>query len=464
MINPIFLAGGLAAAVVGVAFLLIGGELRAETRRAAVGRLARKTAPSPAQADKAARRKQIVDGLRDLERASRRRQVTLQSRIEQAGLSVTPAQFVVGSLIAGLAIGAVAWVKSGSLISSRAPRGCLAARSCRDWRWRGCAIAGSRQFIADFPNAIDIIVRGVRAGLPLGDTHPRRGQRSRGAGARANSAGSCKRPPSGSPLPEAVERMARRVPVAETNFFAIVIEIQGQAGGNLSEALANLSRVLRERKKMKAKIGAMAMEAKASAAIIGAVPFLVVGALYVPSPKYVSTALDDAARPADRRRRARLDGHRRRDDEENGHLSTSEQERPIMMRMASAALLADPRIRPRCCCVLAARRGGSARLDRAMAQAGPARRAGSRRWRRARAHPRAGAREAGGTPSNGRRCACRPSDSSSNWSNGSTSMSWLGTDTAKATAGHGGLPRRRGRKRLSRLPSRRADRASSSSP
>ena len=89
-------------------------------------------------------------------------------------------------------------------------------------------------------------------------------------------------------LPEGVERMAQRVPIAETNFFSIVIAIQAKSGGNLSEALGNLSRVLRERKKMKGKISAMSMEAKASAAIIGAVPFLVVGALYVSSPKYIS--------------------------------------------------------------------------------------------------------------------------------------------------------------------------------
>jgi tight adherence protein B len=89
-------------------------------------------------------------------------------------------------------------------------------------------------------------------------------------------------------MSEGIERMAQRVPIAETNFFSIVIAIQSKAGGNLSEALGNLSRVLRERKKMKGKITAMSMEAKASAAIIGAVPFLVVGALYVSSPKYIS--------------------------------------------------------------------------------------------------------------------------------------------------------------------------------
>ena len=74
----------------------------------------------------------------------------------------------------------------------------------------------------------------------------------------------------------------------EANFFAIVISIQAKAGGNLSEALGNLSRVLRERKKMRGKIGAMAMEAKASAVIIGIVPFMVTFLLYLSAPNYIS--------------------------------------------------------------------------------------------------------------------------------------------------------------------------------
>src|SRR5260370_18326132 len=82
--------------------------------------------------------------------------------------------------------------------------------------------------------------------------------------------------------------MGHRVTITETNFFSIVITIEGKAGGNLSEAIGNLSRVLRERKKMKGKIGAMSMEAKASAVIIGCIPFVVTGLLYMSSPAYVS--------------------------------------------------------------------------------------------------------------------------------------------------------------------------------
>ena len=78
------------------------------------------------------------------------------------------------------------------------------------------------------------------------------------------------------------------MPGPEANFFGIVVSIQQRAGGNVSEALGKLSRVLRDRKKMKAKIKAMSMEAKASATIIGALPIAVMILVYVTSPQYMS--------------------------------------------------------------------------------------------------------------------------------------------------------------------------------
>jgi tight adherence protein B len=89
------------------------------------------------------------------------------------------------------------------------------------------------------------------------------------------------------PLADAVARLPERVPVPEANFFAIVVSVQQRAGGNLSEALGNLSRVLRDRRKMKGKINAMSMEAKASAAIIGALPAVVMILVYITSPNYI---------------------------------------------------------------------------------------------------------------------------------------------------------------------------------
>ena len=88
--------------------------------------------------------------------------------------------------------------------------------------------------------------------------------------------------------------MLLTMPLAEVNFFSIVITIQSQAGGNLSEALGNLSRVLRERRKMKAKVNALSMEAKASAAIIGALPFIVALLVYLTSPEYIMILFTDS--------------------------------------------------------------------------------------------------------------------------------------------------------------------------
>ena len=97
----------------------------------------------------------------------------------------------------------------------------------------------------------------------------------------------------GVPLGDACLKLYERMPVAEANFFGIVIFIQQKSGGNLSEALGNLSRVLRDRKKMKAKIQAMSMEAKASGGIIAALPFVVMILVYLSSPDYISLLWTD---------------------------------------------------------------------------------------------------------------------------------------------------------------------------
>ena len=92
----------------------------------------------------------------------------------------------------------------------------------------------------------------------------------------------------GIPLGEACGKLYERMQVPEANFFGIVIAIQQKAGGKLAEALGNLSRVLRDRKKMKGKIQAMSQEAKASASIIGALPVAVMTLVWVTSPQYIN--------------------------------------------------------------------------------------------------------------------------------------------------------------------------------
>ncbi|SJZ95466.1 type II secretion system F family protein [Consotaella salsifontis] len=143
------------------------------------------------------------------------------------------------------------------------------------------------RFSAEFPTAVDVIVRGVKSGLPLGDC-----LKIIAVEAQEPVAGEFRTlvedQTLGLPMDEAVGRLAQRVPLAETNFFAIVVAIQSRTGGSLAEALSNLSKVLRERKKMQGKIRAMSQEAKSSAAIIGALPVLVAVLVYLTSPDYIA--------------------------------------------------------------------------------------------------------------------------------------------------------------------------------
>jgi tight adherence protein B len=143
-----------------------------------------------------------------------------------------------------------------------------------------------RRFIDGFADAVDVIVRGVKAGLPLGDCL-KIVANDAAEPVRSEFRAVVETQTIGMPLGDACGRLYESVPLPEANFFGIVISIQQKAGGNLSEALGNLSRVLRDRKKMQAKIRAMSMEAKASAVIIGSLPIAVMTLVYITSPNYI---------------------------------------------------------------------------------------------------------------------------------------------------------------------------------
>lgn len=146
----------------------------------------------------------------------------------------------------------------------------------------------------DFPGAIDIIVRGVKSGLPLNDCL---GVVSREVGEplRSEFAQMVERQRHGTPAAEAVARFARRVPLSEANFFAIVLALQTKTGGRLAESLDNLVTVLRARTQLRAKIKSMSSEAKASGGIIAAMPPLVSVLVYFTSPDYIGLLFSEAA-------------------------------------------------------------------------------------------------------------------------------------------------------------------------
>ena len=142
------------------------------------------------------------------------------------------------------------------------------------------------KFLIELPNAVEVILRGLKAGLPLGDCIRIVATESQEP-VRSEFRAILEAQTVGIPLAEAVGKLYERMPVPEANFLGIVIAIQSKAGGSLSDALGNLAKVLRDRKKMKDKIAAMSMEAKASAAIIGSLPVITIAMISITSPKYM---------------------------------------------------------------------------------------------------------------------------------------------------------------------------------
>lgn len=277
------------AAVAGVFYALfyrsLSGAAAADKRLEAVSSRRRASRQEGRAVDPNQRRKQIADSLKEIEERQRSRSANLEERIEQAGLTLGKRRFFMVCAGAGLASALVIVVVTGKIWL--APAGLIVGGAgVPMWAVGFLRTRRMNKFVDELPNAMDVIVRGVRAGLPLNDC-----LRIIAAEAQEPVRGEFRtvveQQTMGMTLPDAVERMAKRVPVTEANFFAIVINIQTKAGGNLSEALGNLSRVLRERKKMRSKISAMSMEAKASAAIIGALPFVVAGLISVTAPAYM---------------------------------------------------------------------------------------------------------------------------------------------------------------------------------
>ncbi len=295
--NDLLLAGllALAAASVGAVVYLIlspylSGARRTDKRiQAATDNKGRRIALKQQAETTSNRRRQVADTLKELEdRQKQREKVSLRLRLQRAGLDVEPRMFWIASVVGGLIVGASIWVTAPNLPVIVPILGSFVGVLGLP-RWILARLTKRRQFkfIDEFANAIDIIVRGVKSGLPLIEC----------LGIIAREA---PQPISGEftelveqqrvgvPLAEAFERMMVRTPLPEVRFFSIVIAIQQQAGGNLSEALGNLSGVLRDRKRLQAKVRALSAEAKASAAVLGALPFIVMILVYITTPSYIS--------------------------------------------------------------------------------------------------------------------------------------------------------------------------------
>jgi tight adherence protein B len=143
------------------------------------------------------------------------------------------------------------------------------------------------KFNTRFPDAIDLLVRGLRSGLPVTETFQIVSQELPGP-VGEEFKGIIERIRIGNTMEAALQETAVMLGTPEFQFFCITIQIQRETGGNLAETLSNLSDVLRKRAQMKLKIRAMSSEAKASAYIVGALPFFVFGIVWSMNPQYLA--------------------------------------------------------------------------------------------------------------------------------------------------------------------------------
>jgi tight adherence protein B len=288
-IQALALAFLAAAAIGGIAWVflypLLSGERKAENRRASIA----KPEPAARRAEKSqrTRREQVESSLKDLEaRRQKETKVALGARLTQAGLDWSEQKFWIVSAILAAAFFVLALFVGGGLLGAA---GLAFAAGFGLPRWALSFLKKRREkaFLKALPDAVDVIVRGIKAGLPLFESIKVVATESPEP-LRSEFMAIIETQAIGMPLGDACARLYERMPLPEANFFGIVISIQQKSGGNLSEALGNLSKVLRDRKKMGDKIQAMSMEAKASAAIIGSLPPAVMSFVYISTPDYIS--------------------------------------------------------------------------------------------------------------------------------------------------------------------------------
>ncbi|HMK88183.1 MAG TPA: type II secretion system F family protein [Methylocystis sp.] len=285
IISAVLMATAVAALMYAFVYPYLSGDIRAEKRAAAIAAPARDKSGTARQNDPAKRRKAIAETLKEMEGVTKKKRVTIEQRIAQAGLTWSKSAYIITTVGLGLFLAGLLFVVNGNLLAV-AGGFIVGMWGAPSWLLSFLRNRRIRNFVEEFPTAIDVVVRGIRAGLPVGDCFRVVASEARDP-VRSEFRFIVESQSIGLSIAEATERFAERMPIPEASFFAIVVGITQKTGGNLSEALNNLSTVLRDRKKMRGKIQAMSSEAKTSAMIIGALPFLVGTAVFFLQPDYI---------------------------------------------------------------------------------------------------------------------------------------------------------------------------------
>jgi len=290
LLMMVLLALGVGSAIYVFLYPFLSGEKQADKRlqSVAVAKSALKGRQGGTD-NNASRRKQVAETLKELEdRQSAKQKLSLRQRLERAGLETDPKTFWMWSAITGVASAILTlFLIPGAPFFVSIIAGFIGCFGLPRWVIAKMTKRRQNKFLAEFANSIDIVVRGVKSGLPLNECLSIIARESPQP-INTEFSKLVEQQRVGVTLQDCFERMIDRMPLAEVKFFAIVIAIQQQAGGNLSEALGNLSGVLRDRKKMQAKVKALSAEAKASAGVLAALPFIVAILVYLSTPKYIS--------------------------------------------------------------------------------------------------------------------------------------------------------------------------------
>jgi tight adherence protein B len=294
LLTALVAAVAIAATAYAVLYPYISSDRQKDKRVASVAEHRGKKVVTQSAAELAAnRKKQVQDSVKDMEsRQKAREKISLRTRLQRAGLDATPRTYWIASAVSAVVWAILARYMLGGSNSALVAMITIVALIVGGFglpRFILSKITARRQkaFLTELPNAIDVIVRGIKSGLPLNEclvviakesVEPVAGEFRE----------VIEQQRVGVSLPDALQRMTDRVPLPEVNFLAIVVAIQQQSGGNLAEALSNLSSVLRERFKMAMKVKALAAEAKASAMILGTLPPGVMMMVHISSPEYLA--------------------------------------------------------------------------------------------------------------------------------------------------------------------------------
>lgn len=287
---PLFVAPLLAAlAFAGVVFAIAYPYFADDRKGKRIetvsgGRTAGKGAIAEIQSS---RKKSVADTLKEIEvREKAKKKVTLALRLLRAGVTRSPRDFYILSAMFGLLLALVAVVIFNLPMAAGIVAAFIGGFGLPRWILNKMIARRQAKFLSQLANAIDVIVRGIKSGLPLNECLQVISRES------AEPLGSefrevVEQQKLGVPLGDGLERMSDRLPLAEVRFLTIVITIQQQAGGNLSEALANLAGVLRERQSLSLKVKALSAEAKASAFVLASLPPGVMIMVYMTAPTYI---------------------------------------------------------------------------------------------------------------------------------------------------------------------------------